>query len=74
MASLMLFLSCACFAFPITIIVGVFYFSIAISIIDSFRLNYGVKPISFAILNWTFLITFVSYFVVLAALYSWIQK
>jgi hypothetical protein len=63
------FLACACLAVPITFALGIFYFSVAIGVIDTFRLNYGVKPVGFAILNWAFGITFLSYFIVFVALF-----
>lgn len=51
---------------PITMGLGVVYFSIAIGIVNAFHLNYGEKPLGFKVLNFTVLLTMISYFVVFA--------
>lgn len=56
----------AAIAVPITMGLGVVYFSVAIGIVNMFRLNYGEKPYGFKVLNSAVCLTIISYFVVFA--------
>lgn len=56
----------ALIAVPITMGLGVVYFSVALGIVHLFRLNYGENPIGFRILNFAVAITMISYFLVFA--------
>lgn len=53
-------------AVPITMGLGIVYFSVAIAIVNMFRLNYGERPLGFKVLNFTVFLTMISYFVVFA--------
>lgn len=56
----------ALIAVPITMGLGVVYFTVAIGVVNMFRLNYGERPLAFTVLNWTIALTFLSYFLVFA--------
>lgn len=56
----------ALLAVPITMGLGVVYFSVALGIVHLFRLNYGERPIGFRILNCAVALTMISYFLVFA--------
>lgn len=51
---------------PITMGLGVVYFSMAIGIVNLFKLNYGEKPTGFRLFNFAVFLIIVSYFVVFA--------
>lgn len=53
-------------AVPVTMGLGIVYFTVAAWVVDALRLNYGEKPVGFRILNFALGLTLVSYFVVFA--------
>lgn len=57
---------CALLSVVLTMGIGVVYFTIALGLVDLFRLNYGERPLGFKVLNWALFLTFISYFVVFA--------
>ncbi|NBT59368.1 hypothetical protein EBT16_11355 [bacterium] len=63
---LMSIIASALLAVPITMGLGVVYFSIALGIVHLFRLNYGERPIGFKVLNCAVALTMISYFLVFA--------
>lgn len=62
------FLASLLVAVPISIGLGVFYFFVAATIVDVFRLNYGERPIGFLFLNAALALTFLSYVLAVAFL------
>lgn len=53
-------------AVPITMGLGVVYFTVAVGVVNMFRLNYGKRPLGFTVLNIAVALTIISYFVVFA--------
>ena len=53
-------------AVPVTIGLGIVYFTVAAWVVDIRRLNYWEMPFGFRVLNFALLLTLVSYFVVFA--------
>lgn len=58
------FLVSALVSVPLTIGLGVVYFTAAAWLVDTFRLNYGETPRGFRVLNLAVALTIISYFVV----------
>lgn len=54
----------ALLAVPITMGLGVVYFTVAIGVVNMFGLNYGERPRGFTVLNIAVALTIISYFVV----------
>lgn len=60
------FLIATLLSIPMTMGLGVIYFVVALTIVDSFRLNYSEKPLGHYFMNTALILTFLSYFVVFA--------
>jgi hypothetical protein len=61
-------LVCAAFAVPIALLLGALYVSLAVLVVNVFRLNYGERPTSMHVLNLAVALTALSYFIVFSAL------
>lgn len=53
-------------AVPVTIGLGIVYFTVAAWVVDALRLNYGERPVGFRVLNFALALTLLSYFFVFA--------
>jgi uncharacterized membrane protein len=64
------FLIATLLSIPMTMGLGVIYFVVALTIVDSFKLNYAERPVGYYFMNTALILTFISYFFVFAIAYS----
>lgn len=53
---------------PVTLGMGLIYLTVALILVNYFKLNYGERPIGFKVLNYSLLLICITYFITFAIL------